>query len=137
MRARDNPFSTNRIEKILRFDPTLIGSSWNEIESRWLSLNKRAALIGPHGAGKTTFMDSFSQRLIDQGFEIFRIFLNSENPKVSSEQWRELSNSSGKTIILDGEEQLSALQRWRVHRLTRQSPDFSFLDTLRANFLHC
>lgn len=121
MRARDNPFSTNRVEGILQFDPALMGESWDEIDSRWLKLNKRAALIGPHGAGKTTFIDSFSQRLVDQGAEVLRIFLNSESPRISSRQWKELTKATGKIIILDGEEQLNQFQRWRFHRLTEES----------------
>lgn len=121
MRACDNPFSTTKVERTLGFDPQLNGTSWEAIESRWLELGKRAALIGPHGAGKTTFIDAFAKRLHARGVEIYRLFLNTEASIISSDQWHELSNCQGKVVILDGEEQLSFLQRRRFYKLTHSA----------------
>lgn len=118
MLARENPFSTSKVERILRFDPALNGTTWSDIESRWHSLEKRASLIGPHGAGKTTFLDAFAQRLDEEGETVYRLFLNTERRLISNTQWQDLAQSEGKVVLLDGEEQLSFLQRRRFYRLT-------------------
>ena len=51
MKARDNPFAPSRLERVLAFDPELIGSSWEALENRWEKLGRRAAVTGRHGAG--------------------------------------------------------------------------------------
>lgn len=121
MRARDNPFSTTKVEQILRFAPELNGTSWEAIERRWSELAKRASLVGPHGAGKTTFIDAFALRLRENGASIYRIFLNTEKSTISSQQWTELCQCHGNIVVLDGEEQLSLLQRRRFYRLTERA----------------
>ena len=103
------------------FDPQLNDTSWETIETRWLELRQRAALIGPHGAGKTTFIDAFTLRLRSNDTQVYRLFLNSERALISSEQWADLSLSQGKIVILDGEEQLSFLQRRRFYKLTHNA----------------
>ena len=50
MKARDNPFAPSRLERLLAFDPELIGSSWKDLETRWQALGRRAAVTGHHGA---------------------------------------------------------------------------------------
>jgi hypothetical protein len=119
MLARDNPFSTQRIERILCFDPQLSETSWEEIGDRWESLNRHASLVAAHGAGKSTFMDAFQKRLEDSGHSVFRIFLNQESNKLSDEQWDMLGCCSQQIVMLDGEEQLSHLARRRFYRLTQ------------------
>ncbi|MEO1856208.1 MAG: hypothetical protein ABGY95_02430, partial [Rubritalea sp.] len=121
MLARDNPFSTHRVEQILSFDPVLSGSSWEEIDGRWVTLRERASLVAPHGAGKSTFMDAFQRRLEDSGHSVLRIFLNQETNKLGAKQWGMLENCSQKIVMLDGEEQLGFFARKRFYRLTQNS----------------
>ena len=119
MLARDNPFSTQRVEHILSFDPQLCGTSWEEIERRWETLYKRASLVAPHGAGKSTFMDAFQGRLEASGHSVLRLFLNQESIKLREEQWRMLEHCSQQVVILDGEEQLGHFSRRRFYHLTQ------------------
>ena len=63
MKAHLNPFAPNRVQRLLPFDPLLAGSSWDSIESDWEQLDRRAAVIGHHGSGKTTFLETFRTRL--------------------------------------------------------------------------
>ncbi len=119
MLARDNPFSTHRVERILSFDPLLSGTNWEEIERRWTALNRRASLVAPHGAGKSTFMDAFQARLEASGHSVLRLFLNQESHKLAEEQWGMLEHCSRKIVLLDGEEQLGHFSRRRFYRLTQ------------------
>lgn len=121
MQARDNPFATERVERLLAFDPTWADTSWESLERRWENLGQRAALTGRHGAGKSTFLDAWKSRLLAKGNEIISLALNSEHSSLSSECWDTIASSTGKTIILDGEEQLSWRQRRKFYHLTKRS----------------
>lgn len=118
MLARDNPFSTHRVENILSFDPQLSGTSWEEIERRWIALGMRASLVAPHGAGKSTFMDAFQERLETSGHSVLRLFLNQQSNKLEGEQWNLLEQCQQQIVMLDGEEQLGYLSRSRFYQLT-------------------
>jgi len=119
MLARDNPFSTHRVERILSFDPQLSGTSWEEIERRWIALEMRASLVAPHGAGKSTFMDAFQGRLETSGHSVLRLFLNQESNKLEGQQWNLLELCRQQIVMLDGEEQLGYLSRRRFYQLTQ------------------
>ncbi len=121
MLARDNPFSTQRVERILSFDPQLNGTSWEKIERCWEILDRRASLVAAHGAGKSTFMDAFQIRLEASGHSVLRLFLNQESNKLEKEQWRMLEHSQQQIVMLDGEEQLGHLSRRRFYHLTQCS----------------
>jgi hypothetical protein len=75
MRARDNPFRT---ERMLEVRYRLEGIGWEELLRRFEKLGYRAALIGPHGSGKTTLIESLEPRLNALGFETRVIRLTAE-----------------------------------------------------------
>ncbi|MGB0991881.1 MAG: hypothetical protein ACPG32_05370 [Akkermansiaceae bacterium] len=104
--ACQNPFATDRVQRVLPFDVTLTNTTWDELWQRWKLLNGRATVIGPHGAGKTTFLDSWEKLLQEKNHTTLRVFLNRKKRKFSSREAHALENSHGKIIILDGEEQL-------------------------------
>ena len=116
MRAHENPFSTDRIERLLYYRPEWVGMSWEELETRWQQLGCKGSLIGPHGAGKTTLLDKWVKRIESQGHEVVRLFLNRENRKITD--WSVIANATKKVIILDGEEQLDWLARRKFYRLS-------------------
>lgn len=66
-RARDNPFGTGRIASV-RYRPA--GSSLPQLLDRLDGLGRRAALVGPHGSGKTTLMEDLAGLLGGRGFRI-------------------------------------------------------------------
>ena len=119
--ARHNPFATDRVERMLSYHPEWSGTSWQEIDQRWQALNRRAALIGRHGSGKTTFIDAWKARLIDQGCGVTHLFLNRETSRLSGDDWRVLEDGAGNVIILDGEEQLNWSQRRQFYQLTQKA----------------
>jgi hypothetical protein len=65
MRARDNPFSTDRV---LRFRYRPQGVTWDALMARLEALHWRAAIVGPEGAGKTTLLEDLAPRLRERGF---------------------------------------------------------------------
>jgi len=119
--ALNNPFATDRVERVLAFRPEWAGTTWKEIELRWKSLNHHATLTGHHGSGKTTFLDAWKKRLIEDGHEVVSLFLNRESRSLTPVGWQALENCSGKTILLDGEEQLSWRARRKFHQLCQQA----------------
>jgi len=64
MRARDNPFRTDRVLTI-RYRPQ--GTTWDGLMARLAALGYRAAVVGPHGSGKTTLLEDLAPRLAARG----------------------------------------------------------------------
>ena len=77
MRAHENPFRTERIESLLTFRPEWIGESWDGILDRWDSLGRFAAIVGPHGSGKTTCLESLSALLRSRGHSVQHLKVHS------------------------------------------------------------
>ncbi len=115
MKARDNPFAPSRLERLLAFDPELIGSSWKDLETRWQALGRRAAVTGHHGAGKTTLLAAWGRRLEDRGEKVIRLFFNEEHRHLTDADRALLRGCTGKHVMLDGESHLV----WRDRREAR------------------
>ena len=120
MLARYNPFATDRVERLLTFQPEWSGNTWEELGKKWASQNYRAAITGRHGAGKTCFLNTWATKITDtpQRDPLF-IFLNREQPRITGTQWQSLEQCHGRTVILDGEEQLGPYARIKFYRLAR------------------
>lgn len=111
MNASLNPFATGRVERLLAFDPGLIGTSWAEIEERWASLGHRACVTGHHGSGKTTFVDAMAKRLARVG-RVERLFFNDSTRGLSDADRKVLDACGGAFLLVDGDEHLP----WRERR---------------------
>ncbi|MFK7910883.1 MAG: hypothetical protein AB8F34_09785 [Akkermansiaceae bacterium] len=122
MLARENPFATDRVEKLLRFNPEWSGTSWAKLDKKWNLLGRHATITGRHGSGKTCFLDAWAARHTEMtGYQTLRIFLNHEQKTMSDLQWNDLSQCDGKIIILDGEEQLNFRARSKFYKLTKNA----------------
>ena len=73
MRARDNPFA---VQRVLAIRYRLSGVTWEELLARLAALRFRAALVGPHGHGKTTLLEDLGERLGHQGFRMRTVTLH-------------------------------------------------------------
>jgi hypothetical protein len=120
MRARDNPFATDRVLKV-RYRPQ--GWSWEALLARLAALDYRAAIVGPEGHGKTTLLEDLGQRLAARGLRARDLRLTRERPAFSREFLRELWATVGErdVLLLDGAEQMGRLAWWRFARRARKA----------------
>jgi len=123
MRALDNPFATGRLERVLAFDPALIGSSWEALEARWERLGRHACIRGHHGAGKTTLLEAMAARLARRG-PVLRLFFNRDCRRLGGDAARRLARVAGSVLVVDGEDHLSWRERGRVRAAAAESAGF-------------
>lgn len=119
LRARDNPFRT---ERMLRVRYRLAGITWTELLARCEGLRYRAALIGPHGSGKTTLLEDLEPRLQRRGFGTRFVRLDAEHCMFETGYVDALAGAltAADIVLFDGAEQLNAAAwrwfRWRLRR---------------------
>ena len=111
--ARENPFSTDRVEQI-RFMPQ--SESWSELIERLEIMDYRAAAIGPDGSGKTTFLEDLKQQLKERGIKTQSIFVTMDI-KVSWKQIKQtLDARAFDVLLLDGADHLNRMTWYRLKR---------------------
>jgi hypothetical protein len=120
MRARENPFRTERIGRLRFRHPTLpLGA----IHRRLHALGCRAAIVGPHGSGKTTLLHELGSRLSGEGLRIRRWFLNADSPLPAPRALVREARSlgPGDVLLFDGAGHVSRPTWWRVRRACRRA----------------
>ncbi len=112
LKARDNPFATHRVEALLAFAPAWLGTSWEKLLADLEAHRYRAAIVGPHGSGKTTFLDALVPRLRRRGLAVQHYFLND---RITARP--EPADDPETLVIVDGAERLGfrAWRRLRAH----------------------
>jgi hypothetical protein len=117
-RARDNPFATWRLHAIRFRAPSF---SWEDLELRWACFHYRAAIVGPHGSGKTQLLEEFRTRLGEQGHSIKMLRLNVDQPQENQASYRQFLHNLQvtDTVLFDGAEQLGRYAWWRFQRRTK------------------
>lgn len=68
MKARENPFSTDRVLAARWRMPE--GLTWDSVHARLAAVDGRAAVVGPMGSGKTTFLEALAERLARDGCRV-------------------------------------------------------------------
>jgi hypothetical protein len=108
MRAADNPFT---VQKVRRIRYRLSGTTWEALLDRLAALRHRAAIVGPHGHGKTTLLEDLAPHLEARGFRIRSVMLHTGDRWLTREQRLALFRNPGSRDLLcvDGAEQLG---RW-------------------------
>lgn len=123
MNAADNPFRTARVERLLAFDPGLVGTSWAEIEDRWETLGRRTCVTGRHGAGKTTFLDAFASRLAGR-IEVRRLFFNDGKTRLDESDRRLLRDPEAAVLLVDGDRHLRTSGRREIEAAAAKAAGF-------------
>jgi hypothetical protein len=118
MRARDNPFGAQRL-LALRY--RLSGLTWDDLLARLAALGHRAALVGPHGHGKTTLLEELAVHLEGRGFRLRSATLRAGDRRLNADQERALFKDLTRRdcLLLDGAEQLNPLSWRRAERRSR------------------
>src|SRR5262245_14900122 len=108
MKARDNPFSSDRILSV-RY--RLQGLTWDQLRARLADMDYRCALVGPQGSGKTTLLEDLEPALLAIGFQTKWLRLNQSTRRLSSASWKTFLSTleEGDIILFDGAEQLNCL----------------------------
>ena len=122
MKAHLNPFAPDRVQRLLPFDPELLGTTWEQVETRWQSLHCRAAITGPHGSGKTTFLHTFAEHLAKTS-HVETLFFHRNERHLSPEQKEQLAQlkDPAHTVLLaDGEGHLSLKERRWLRNQSRR-----------------
>lgn len=115
MRARDNPFSTDRV---LRIRYRLLDESWEALLDRLAGMRYRAAIVGLKGTGKTTWLEDLAPRLEERGFVPKPLRLDEAYPRFPAGFEREFFARVGpcNIVLLDGAEQMSRWGWWWFRR---------------------
>ena len=110
-----NPFSTHRVRPgslHFRFAPhDAIDPLMQELhQHRW-----RGQIVGPHGSGKTTLLRTLDAHWRHQARDPVTVTLHDRQRAMPRLPWTDFDDAT--QLIVDGYEQLSRLERWRlVHR---------------------
>jgi hypothetical protein len=133
MRAGDNPFNVQKLRSI-RY--RLSGQTWDSLLERLATLNWRAAIVGPHGHGKTTLLQDLMPRLEAHGFRIRSVMLHTGDRRLGREQRDLLFRDLGPRDILcvDGAEQLGRWS-WLALRLRSRAAGGLLITSHRAGML--
>jgi hypothetical protein len=118
LRARDNPFAVQRVHAI-RY--RLAGITWEEMLERLAALGFRAALVGPHGHGKTTLLEDLGARLAEEGLRIRTATLRQGERRLGPVRSSALFRDPGPRdlLLVDGAEQLDPLSWWTLRLRSR------------------
>jgi len=117
VRARDNPFRTDRVLTVRYRLP----GSWDELLSRFEAAAWRGAIVGPQGSGKTTLLEDLAPRIRQAGFAVRDLRLDTETPRFVPGFLDGFTASLGTrdVILFDGAEQLGREEWGRFERRTR------------------
>lgn len=115
---KDNPFRAQRLDRV---PYRLQRGTWAQLEARLARLRCRAAIVGPHGSGKTTMLDALQTRLATRGLHIVRADLRCDEAHPTRDDIDALTKplSINDVLMYDGADHLS-VWRWRqLRRATR------------------
>lgn len=114
MRARDNPFRTDRVLEV-RYRP--LRGTWDDLLRKLDALRYRAAIVGPQGSGKTTLLEDLAPRLRERGYAVRELRLDTETPRFAPAFLDRFvaSLTPADVVLFDGAEQLGPIA-WRLFR---------------------
>lgn len=116
--ARNNPFASARIHSLPYRAP---GFCIENISKKFRELNRRAALVGMHGHGKSTLLEQITAHYRASGETMLRIQLREGDSRLAQNTRCELADVRGRysLVVLDGAEQLSY---WNWRRFLKSLP---------------
>lgn len=118
-----NPFSSRFVRPgaiPFQFPP---GENAVSLVARLAGLGWRAAIIGPHGTGKSTLLASLLPELARAGCDVYSIALHDGQRRMSPQFMAKFESALAtatpaacRVVVVDGYEQLSRWNRWQLRR---------------------
>jgi hypothetical protein len=94
-------------------------TAWNRLEA----LNWRGAIVGPCGSGKTTLLEAVEHRFRAQGMAVSFWRLSTDSPRLPH-PLQSHPIVANEALLVDGAEQLSAWNWYRLRRHARHAGAF-------------
>jgi len=116
----DNPFSTRHTRPgaiPFLFPP---GDNATQVIDRLRANHWWGEIIGPHGSGKSTLLCALIPEMHRAGRGTLLIELHDGQRRLGMDLGRELARKRDPVVIVDGYEQLSLVNRWRLKRFCRR-----------------
>jgi hypothetical protein len=85
------------------------------------ALGWRGAIIGPHGSGKSTLLETLKPALRDAGRRVHTVALRYGQRSLPRDFLASIGAASDSLVIVDGYEQLSWVEKWRLGRRCRRA----------------
>lgn len=81
----------------------------------------RGAIVGPHGCGKSTLIETLIPAIEQAGRDVLKVSLRDRQRTLPADfRWPDSSQAAG-VIVVDGYEQLGCWARWRLDRACRSA----------------
>ena len=118
--AADNPFRVQRIHALPYRAPDY---DRDALLTRLDALDYRAAIVGPHGHGKSTLLNELAEALATRGWSCHRLFSNSERRGVPRDFYAAVAPNLGQRdiVLYDGADLLNPFQWMRFSRAVRKA----------------
>lgn len=116
----DDPFSPERLRRLAYRTGHV---PWSALLDRLESLGWEAAVVGPAGTGKSTFLEGLSRALQREGFRVWRGRFDTDAP----DRWgvrlplASYSDVSDTVLLVDGCAGLGRVARYRLDHLARRA----------------
>lgn len=116
MLPASNPFSTRYVRPGAMAYLFCDGHGPDAIVQRLAACSGRGAIVGPHGSGKSTMLETLRPRLVAAGWHVVAYTLHDGQRRLPLP-----GPPRGRTlVVVDGYEQLGWLSRWRWDRWVRR-----------------
>jgi hypothetical protein len=113
---RENPFATKFIRP--GAIPFLFpeGVTAESLVDRLRAADWSGQIVGPHGGGKTTLLRALAPEIQRRRRQLIWTALHDGQRKLPADVLRTVGTGAVRQLIVDGYEQLSRWQRWRLRR---------------------
>lgn len=120
MRARDNPFRTDRLHAMRYQAP---GFSWSELLARLDRQSGRGAIRGREGSGKTTLLRELAGRLERSGHTVRLLRPSPSDPVRARRQVRDFTLGLDRrtALLLDGADRVGPIAWRRLEQEARRA----------------
>lgn len=115
-----NPFSTRFVRPGAL--PFLFsnGETAERLADRFVAQGWQGQIVGPHGTGKSTLLAALVPCIERGGRKTLRFALHDGERRLPITREQRLALSADDVLVIDGFEQLSAFNRWRIARFCRR-----------------